>query len=87
VEDGGSGPLEIEIGTTGIKGWDIALSGMCIDEVKRVYIPPSLGYGEKGAEGLVPPNTVIVLYIKLLEIRDRVLNFLFKTSAGSAFQG
>lgn len=87
VEDGGQGPIEREIGTTGIKGWDLALAGMCEDEVKRVYIPPRLAYGEEGVPGIIPPNSVIVLDIKLLAIKDRQLSFLLKAAAGTAFSG
>lgn len=81
------GPLKIEIGRTGLKGWDLALAGMCKGEVKRAYVPPHLAYGEKGLEGVVPPNEVIVLDIEMVAIQDRVLSFLFKSSEGTAFSG
>jgi len=81
------GPIKIEIGMTGLKGWDRALAGMCNGEVKRAYIPPHLAYGEKGLEGVVPPNEVIAIDIEMVKIQDRVLSFLFKTSSGTAFSG
>jgi len=81
------GPIKIEIGMTGLKGWDRALAGMCNGEVKRAYIPPNLAYGEKGLEGVVPPNEVIAIDIEMVKIQDRVLSFLFKTSSGTAFSG
>jgi len=81
------GPIKIEIGMTGLKGWDRALAGMCNGEVKRAYIPPKLAYGEKGLEGVVPPNEVIAIDIEMVKIQDRVLSFLFKTSSGTAFSG
>ena len=60
---------------------------MCNGEVKRAYIPPNLAYGEKGLEGVVPPNEVIAIDIEMVKIQDRVLSFLFKTSSGTAFSG
>ena len=82
-----SGPLTIEIGKTGIKGWDVALTGLCVGEVKRAILPPELAYGEEGIEGSVPPNSVVVLDVQMVEIQDRVLSFLFKSSQGTAFSG
>ena len=43
-----SQPLEIVIGSSGIKGWDEALSGACKGEKRTVFIPAELAYGEKG---------------------------------------
>jgi len=82
-----TGPLMIEIGMTGIKGWDKALTGMCEGEVKRAYLPPSLAYGKEGIKGLVPADSVVVLDVEMVNIQDRVLSFLFKTSQGTAFSG
>ena len=79
--------MSIEIGMTGIKGWDIALTGMCVGDVKRAYLPPDLAYGEEGIENLVPANSVVVLDLKMINIQDRVLSFLFKSSSGTAFSG
>ena len=80
-------PITIEIGMTGLKGWDRALAGMCRGEVKRVYLPPDLAYGQEGLPGLVPPNSVIILDIKMVEIRDQSQPFLFQAGSGKALQG
>ena len=46
--DSGRQPLEIEIGASGIKGWDQALTGACKGEKRTVFVPSELAYGEKG---------------------------------------
>ena len=46
VETGG--PIHIEIGRTGLKGWDKALAGMCKGDKKRAFLPPDLAYGSEG---------------------------------------
>ena len=78
----------IKIGQTTVKGWDLGLAGMCEGERRRVIIPPNLGYGEKGVtdnEGnvIVPPNSVIVIDIKLHDIANRVDAFLEAISSGN----
>ncbi|XP_052462787.1 peptidyl-prolyl cis-trans isomerase FKBP7 [Carassius gibelio] len=50
-----------------IKGLDLGLDGMCQGEKRKVTIPPSLAYGEKG-KGPVPPNATVVFEVELLYI-------------------
>ncbi|XP_016126158.1 peptidyl-prolyl cis-trans isomerase FKBP7-like [Sinocyclocheilus grahami] len=50
-----------------IKGLDLGLNGMCPGEKRKVTIPPSLAYGEKG-KGPVPPNATVVFEVELLYI-------------------
>lgn len=56
---------------------------MCPGGARRIAIPPELGYGKNGLEGLVPPNTVIVVDVELTSIQDRVTSFLDRISGGS----
>ena len=83
----GNEVAKAEIGKTGIKGWDQGLSGMCVGEKRRVIIPPELGYGEKGVTNedgsvLIPPNSVVVVDIKMHQKSNRVDNFLERISSG-----
>lgn len=79
-------PLVLPVGQAGISGWDDGVKGACPGEIRRVTVPPAKGYGEKGVEGSVPPNTTIVLEMEILKIEDRVVSFLDQISSGN-FRG
>ncbi|MBN2342033.1 MAG: FKBP-type peptidyl-prolyl cis-trans isomerase [Deltaproteobacteria bacterium] len=51
-----------------VKGWTEALQLMSVRSKWIVYIPPELGYGERGAGAKIPPNSVLIFEIELLEI-------------------
>ncbi len=52
-----------------IKGWDMGVAGMKVGERRMLIIPAVLGYGSRGAGGLIPPDATLLFDVELLGIR------------------
>ena len=52
-----------------IKGWDEGVQGIKVGGKRKLYIPPELGYGKKGAGGVIPPDADLIFEVELLKIK------------------
>ena len=52
-----------------IQGWDQGVAGMQVGGQRRLVIPAELGYGSRGAGGVIPPNATLLFDVELLSIR------------------
>ena len=57
-----------------IKGWDEGIAQLGIGDSAVLIVPPQLGYGEKGAGGVIPPHATLVFVVTLVDVKGEALS-------------
>ena len=66
-------PFSFEIGAGQvIGGWEQGVPGMKVGEIRKLTIPPKLGYGARGAGNVIPPNATLIFKIELLDVSEPI---------------
>jgi FKBP-type peptidyl-prolyl cis-trans isomerase FkpA len=62
-------PFEFALGAgMVIRGWDEGVQGMKVGGTRQLTIPADLGYGARGAGGVIPPNATLIFDVELLAV-------------------
>jgi FKBP-type peptidyl-prolyl cis-trans isomerase FkpA len=65
----GRAPFDFVLGAgMVIPGWDEGFGGMKVGGKRRLIIPPDMGYGARGAGGVIPPNATLLFEMELLDV-------------------
>jgi peptidylprolyl isomerase len=63
-------PLDFRLGAGQvISGWDQGVQGMKVGGRRQLVIPPHLGYGDRGAGGVIKPGETLIFVVDLLDVR------------------
>ena len=63
-------PLEFRLGAGRvIAGWDTGVAGMKVGGRRQLTIPPHLGYGDRGAGGVIKPGETLIFVVDLIDVR------------------
>ena len=65
----GKRPFQFKLGGGEvIQGWDDGVAGMKVGGKRQLKIPPNLGYGSRGAAGVIPPNATLIFDVRLVSV-------------------